>query len=380
MSASLHLVCGADDFLVEQKARAIVDAGVPMAERALGLEVLDGRVEKAEEATAAVRKCIEAVLTVGFFGGSKLVWLKNATFLNPQVRPGDSDSVKERVAELTAHIKAGLPEGHRLLVTAVAIARNTAFFKACQAAGEVSDFGSGEKAWEQDRLLRGRLEGMLRTFGLEMTEEVRERFLQRAGTSTRLLTNELEKLRVYLGGGTDQVAPEDVDTVVSIGREAMAWDLTDAVGDRDAVKLMQALRRLQAQDENAIGLIAMAETRIRELIVLRYAIDQRWLQARETEHGPYCKWKEDLPAEAERLLGSLTRDPRNTAAFIQRKAAVQATRYTLQELRRARHVLIELRERLVTSSAPPEILVETALLRLIGRPPAAGAAGARAYG
>ena len=181
MPANLHLVCGADDFLVEQKARAIVDAGVPVAERALGQEVLDGRVESADAASDVIRKCIEAVLTIGFFGGAKLVWLKNATFLNPQVRPGDNDGVKARVAELTAHIKGGLPEGHRLLVTAVSIARNSAFFKACQAAGEVSDFGSGEKAWEQDRLLRGRLEGMLRTFGLQMSEEVRERFLQRVG-------------------------------------------------------------------------------------------------------------------------------------------------------------------------------------------------------
>ena len=97
MPANLHLVCGADDFLVEQKARAIVDAGVPVAERALGLEVLDGRVDSADAAVEVLRKCIEAVLTIGFFGGAKLVWLKNATFLNPQVRPGDNDGVKARV-------------------------------------------------------------------------------------------------------------------------------------------------------------------------------------------------------------------------------------------------------------------------------------------
>ena len=56
---------------------------------------------------------------------------------------------------------------------------------------------------------------------------------------------------------------------------------------------------------------------------------------------------------------------------------MQAVRYTLNELRRARHVLIELREKLVSSSAPPEILLEMALLRLVApwRAPAARAAG-----
>ena len=379
MAVSLHLVCGSDDFLVEQKARAIVEAGVPVADRTLGLEVLDGRVEKVDEAIAVIRQCMEAVLTPGFFGGTKLIWLKNATFLNPMVRPGDSESVKERVAELTARIKAGLPEGQRLLVTAVSIARNTAFFKACQAAGEVSDFGSGEKAWEQERLLRERLDGLLRNFGLQMSEEVRERFLQRAGTSTRCQVNELEKLRLFRGSAPGAITADDVDAIVSIGREAMAWDLTDAVGDRDAVKLMQALRRLQAQDENAIGLVTMTESRIRELIVLRYAIDRQWLQAHESERGPFCKWNENLPPEADQLLAALPRDPRKTAAFIQKRAAVQATHYTLIELRRARHVLIELREKLVSSSAPPEVLIETALLRLVAKPPAAaGARSARA--
>ena len=375
MSSTIHLVCGSDDFLVEDKARKIVDAGVPVAERTLGLEVLDGRVEKVDEASRVIRQCVEAVQTAGFFGGGKLVWLKNATFLNPQVRPGDSEGVKACLAELTACIKAGLPEGQRLLITAVSVARNTAFFKACQAAGEVSDFGSGEKSWELERLSRERLSGMLRTFGLQMSEEVSERFLQRAGTSTRLLVNELEKLRLYRGKSTEPVTAADVDAIVSVGREAMAWDLTDAMGDRDPVRLMQALRQLQAQDENAIGLVTMAESRIRELIVLRYAIDQRWLQAGENSYGLFCKWNEGLPPEADQLLGSLSRDPRKTAAFIQRRAAVQATRYTLPELRRARHLLIELREKLVSSSAPPEILIETTLLRLMAKPPAT--AGAR---
>ncbi|MEI8243336.1 MAG: hypothetical protein WCI17_08735 [bacterium] len=378
MPVSLHLVCGSDDYLVEQQAHKIVEASVPAAERALGLEVLHGRVDTVDAARAVVRQCLEAVQTAGFFGGGKLVWLKNATFLNPQVRPGDSDQVKACVAELTARIKEGLPEGQRLLVTAVSIARNSSFFKACQAAGEVSDFGSGEKAWEQEKLARERLDGLLRKCNLPMTEEVRERFLQRAGTSTRLMVNELEKLRLYLGGASDPVAAEDVDAIVAVGREAMAWDLTDALGERDAGKLVQALRRLQAQNENAIGLVTMAELRIRELIVLRHAIDQRWLETHEAERGPFCKWKEGLPAEADSLLASLPRDPRNTAAFIQRKTASQATRYTLNELRRARHVLIELREKLVSSSSPSEILVETALLRLVARSPVAtGTPGAR---
>lgn len=374
MPVNFHLVCGSDDYFVERKARQIVDAAVPVAERALGLEVLDGRVDTKDAAVAIVRQCLEAAQTGGFFGGGKLVWLRNATFLNPQVRPGDSEDVKARVAELTAFLKGGLPPGQRLLITAVSIVRNSAFFKACQAAGEVSDLGSGDKPWEQEKLARERLDELLEEIGIEMPDEVRVRFLQRVGTSTRLLANELDKLKTYLGKAAGAVSAEDVDAVVSVGREAMAWDLTDALGERDAAKLMAALRRLGAQDESAIGLVTMAERRIRDLLALRQAIDQRWLQVQESPRGVFCQWSTPLPDEADRLLAALPRDPRAAAPFVLRKTAAQARRYTLTELRRARHLLIELRESQVSSSAPPEILLETALLRIVGRRAATAAA------
>lgn len=366
MAATLHLIYGADDYLVEQKARQIVDASVPEAERALGLEVVQGRVESQDAAIAALRQCLEAVQTAGMFGGTKLTWLKNASFLNPLASPGDSEGVKARVADLTAHIKAGLPEGQRLLITALSIARNTSFFKACQAAGEVSDFGGGERSWELDKIGRERLDGLLGKFSLRMSEDVRARFLARTGTTTRLMVQELEKLSLYLGRTTDEATAADVAAVVSVGREAEAWDLTDAVGWRDAKGVIASLRQLQTQDENAIKLAAMVETRVRDLIVLRQALDLGWLQVRAGSRGPSCQWRDPLPAEADALLRALPKDPRTVPAFIQGKNADQATRFTLNELRRARHVLIELREKLVSSSTAPDVLIEIALLRIVG--------------
>jgi DNA polymerase III delta subunit len=367
MAVNLHLVCGSDDFLVEQKARSLVESSVPEADRALGLEIIDGRAESADAAVAAIRQCLEALRTPGFFGGTKLVWLKDVSFCNPQMRPGDNDAVKERLAELTAFLKAGLPAGQRLLLTVLSLPRNSAFFKACQAAGEVLDFGGGEKAWEQEKLAKERLDGLLLKFGLRMAEDVRDRFLQRTGTATRMLVSELEKLRLYLGRTPADVTAADVDAIVAVGREAVVWDLTDALGERDAVHLMQALRRLQTQDESAIGLAVMVEARVRELLVLRHAIDQRWLEVRESDRGIYCQWAAGLPADADRLLGGLHRDPRSVSPFALRKNAAHAKRYTLNELRRARHQLIELREKLVSSAVPPDILLETTLLRLVAR-------------
>lgn len=367
MGARIHLVCGTDDFLVEQQAKAIVAATVPEDRRAFGLEIVDGRVESVDAATEAIRTCIASVQTVGLFGGSKLTWLRLASFLNPLVRPGDNGDVKERLAELTALIKAGLSDGQGLLVTALSVARNTAFFKACQAAGEVSDFGGGEKAHVQEKLAGERLAGLLQKINLHMDPDVRAHFLGRTGTGMRTIVQELDKLSLYLGKERRAATADDVDAIVSVSREAEAWDLLDALGNRKPLPLVQALRLQQAQEASPIGLIAMLESRLRDWLVLRQAQDLRWLQ-------PGGRWSAALPAEAEAALAALPKDPRSLPGFILRKNAEQAANYSLNELRRARHILIELRVKLVSSSAPPDVLVESALLRIIQRTKTAVAA------
>lgn len=382
MSVQLHLIFGADDYLVEQKARAIVDARVPPDQRALGLEVVDGRVDKKDDAVAALRQTIEAVQTLGFFGASKLVWLRNASFLKPDPKAGEGgsgeessdepdadrggDPLKERLAELTGLIKAGLPEGLTLLISAPAVLRTTSFFKACQSAGEVSEFALGEKNWDIEKLAAERLDGFLDAVGLRMAPDVRACFLTRAGIHSRLMVAELEKLSIYLGAGRDVVTEQDVDAIVSLGRDAEAWSLTDAIGERDPVKLARALRQLQSQEENPIRLFSMIESRLREWMVFRYAIDQRWLEIADSGGRGSARWSVRMPPEADVLLSALSRDPRRISPYPLFKQAVHATRYTMQELRRGRHALIQLREKLVSSpSRLHDALMEATLFRIV---------------
>jgi len=118
------------------------------------------------------------------------------------------------------------------------------------------------------------------------------------------MASELEKLSIYLGRGGVEVSERDVDAIVSVGREAEAWDLTDAIGERDPVKLARALRQLQSQEESAIRLVAMVESRVRDLMVMRTALDRNWIRARDL----YAVEK-ILPPEADAMLGGLTKDP-----------------------------------------------------------------------
>lgn len=377
MKGALYLVCGDDDYLVDSAARERIDRLVPAADRALGVETVDGRAENGDAARRAVDACIESVQTPGFFGSVKLTWLRDAAFLTGGGRVSESAAAKEAVEKLTEWLKGGLLEGQLLVITATKVLRSSVFFKVCQKQGEVEDFGGGFKAWELEKLADQRLDALLSKAALTMEEEARKEFLNRVGFDTRTLVQEVEKLRLYLGR-EGLVSVGDVREITSVGREAEAWDLLDAFGERDPLALVGTLRRFSGQKGIGVMLAAMLEKTVRELLVLREAYDRKWLYGKK---GGACGWNASLPPEASVLLGALPVNPKSTNAWALKKKLPHALNYTLQELRVARFRILELREKLVSTGLPEQFLLETTLLRIIGAPKrpvrAGSAAGAQ---
>lgn len=373
MNGTLCLICGDDDYLVDSAARERVNQLVPESERAFGVEVIDGRKDTGEEVRKAVDACIEAVQTPGFFGAHKVTWLRDATFLTGGGRVSETLAAKEAVERLATWLKGGLLDGQVLLITATKVLRTSVFFKVCQKQGEVEDFGGGFKGWELEKLASQRLDGLLKKAGLSMDGDAHGEFLNRAGYDTRFLVQEVEKLRAYLGSG-GRVTVKDVREITSIGREAEAWDLLDAFGERSPLGVLSTLNRMDGQKGIGIMLATMLEKRVRELMVLREALDRKWVTGGT---GGACGWAANLPPEASALLNALPVGPKTLNAWALKTRLPQALKYTLQELRIARFRLLELREKLVSTGLPERFLLETALLRIIGNRGRSGAGAAR---
>ncbi len=379
MNGKLCLICGEDDYLVDSAARERVNQLVPESDRAFGVEIIDGRRDTSDEVRKAADACMESVQTPGFFGSTKVTWLRNATFLTGGGRASETAAAKEAVEKMTDWLKNGLLEGQTLIITAAKILRSSVFFKVCQKQGEVEDFGGGFKSWELEKLADQRLDILLKKAGLTLQGEARAEFLNRAGFETRFLVQEIEKLRLYVGE-RNQVTVEDVREITSIGREAEAWDLLDAFGERDAMAAMATLKRLSGQRGIGIMLAAMLEKNVRELLVLREAHDRKWAYGKK---GASCGWSSSLAPEAAALLNALPVNPKTLNSWAMKKKLPHALNYTLQELRVARFRILQLRERMVSTALPEMYLLETTLLRIMGkRPPTAAstrpaAAGAR---
>lgn len=360
MTKNVYLYFGEDDYLVSEAARSLIRKVLPGTEHELALETVDGRVETTDMAVSAVNSCIEALQTPSFFGGTKMVWLRDVVFLTggASARAAESETTKEAVARLSDVIKKQqFPAEHTLLITAPKLLKTSVFHKACQASGVVESFESGGKPWEKERIAKERIAGLLIKIKLTMSAQVQSIFLNKVGFDTRAIVSELDKLKSYLGDRQAATAA-DIEEINSFSYdETEIWDVTDSVGDRDAGKLLKTLENLSGQKNIAIPIATMTVNRLQELLLIREAIDKGWL----TSNGQWAPVDSrfEIALHASGLKGNDWR---------LKKLFPQAKKFTVSELHWARFYAMEMRQELVSSGNTDEnFILQTRLLQIIGK-------------
>ena len=95
-NANIYAVVGSDESAVKAAAVELATKLAPADAGDFGVETIDGCADNADQAAARIRSAIEALQTLPFFGGGKLVWLKNANFLADNVL-GRSAACRKRL-------------------------------------------------------------------------------------------------------------------------------------------------------------------------------------------------------------------------------------------------------------------------------------------
>lgn len=363
----VYLIYG-DEFKVSGAARELVDRLCPESEQTLGLEIIDGRLENGAEAVVALHQCLEALRTVGFFGGRKVVWLRDANCFHDG-GSGRSAEVKDCVRVLAEEIQRGLTAEQALVISAPKVDGRSAFFKTCKAHAQLTGFASSGSAYKVEEEAGDWALQVFRRQGLRIQGDVLAKFMQKTGTDSRQIVQEVQKLDVYMGGRKD-VQAADLAAVVSATRENVAWDLADAVGKRELPKALRILRQLLFQQESVVGLIIALEIRFRDLLILRSAMDRGWLRIEGGERWRKLVWS-DAP-EVEETLSTLNKDPRKTHPYRAGLLVEQASKFSEKALIRRHAEVVATHEKLVSSSLPAALLMECMLVRVIGKRAAAG--------
>jgi DNA polymerase-3 subunit delta len=108
-SAPLVLIHGDDDHGVRQRARQIFDQWCGESEQS-DQEIIDGQASNGSEVLQSIGRLREALNTLPFFGGAKVVWWRQCSFFGDD-RVSSSQAVNQGVVELAQELKVSLGEG-----------------------------------------------------------------------------------------------------------------------------------------------------------------------------------------------------------------------------------------------------------------------------
>ena len=360
---SIWAVVGSDEAEVKRAARERAAELSPADAGDMGCEVIDGGAENVDQAETRIHQTLEALLTLPFFGGEKLVWLKNANFLGDTVT-GRSAGVQEALARLAETLETGLPGGVRFLLSAPEIDKRRSFYKALGKLGKVELFDkldTSRAGWEEGvgSLVRSRAEAL----GLRLRGEALELFVLQTGGDSRQIDNELGKLDLYLGPARREVSVADVRLMVPASKAGVIFELGNALAARDLNAALALVEQLLFQGETAVAILLVALIPTVRNLLLAKDLMQRYRLSRPAAPFHFTGSLNRLPAEATDHLPRKKDGTINTYAL--GIAAMHVHRYTLDELRAALESCLEANIALVTSSLEPrtvltELIVKTA--------------------
>jgi DNA polymerase-3 subunit delta len=364
-ASNIHAVVGSDESEVKRTAAELAAQLTPPDAGEFGLEVIDACADNVDQAVSRIRLAIEALQTLPFFGGGKLVWLKNANCLGDSVI-GRSAAVQSALEDLAEILEAGLGADVTLLISATETDKRRSFYKALAKRAEVQvidRLDSSRAGWEEEatEIVRGRAKKR----GLSFDEEALDLFVLLTGGDTRQIENELEKIDLYLGNGQQKprVSTEQVRELVPLSRAGVIFELGNALAACDLERALMLVKRLLDQGETAIGilLVAILPT-IRNLLLAKDLIERNRM-ARPHAPFSFISALNRLPAEATEHL------PRKKDGSINGYAlgiaAQQAHRFETKKLIAGLEACLEANLRLVSSQLDHELVLTEIVVKLL---------------
>lgn len=364
--AAVALVWGDDDYGVKQRARQLYDAWAAAA-GGLDHELIDGTAETADQAIRALGWVREALQTLPFFGGAKVVWLKDCNFGGDD-RVSNFQAVAQALSEFAAELQAMRWDGVRLLISAGKLDRRRGFYKTLASLAAVEEYpalSSADKDWVS------RAEGFVRA-GFQRHQQTIDssalaELLARVGPHLRMLATEVEKLSLYVGD-RQQITRPDVVAITSRTHQAEAFAVAEALGDRDLPQCLSALDEELWQirtdrERSAIGLLYGLIAKVRVLLLVKELAHLGHLR----EGSDYGSVKSALARLPEGLLPTEKRyNPAAMHPFPVFKALGQTRNYLREELVAAMDLLLRCNLKLVSSSLDDALILQQALVEIIG--------------
>jgi DNA polymerase III subunit delta len=258
-------------------------------------------------------------------------------------------------------LEQGLPEWGFLLLSAVQVDRRTRLYKRFEECGAAIFLGL-----ERDRYGKLSRESLLEFISRRLGHaqktlepQAREMIVARAGDDLRRLGQELDKLLLFVGD-RPVIRTADVEAIVADQGEGWIFDLTRAIGDRDARAALAQLARLLAQGEYPLKILGTVAAEVRRLLSARQLLGSE-LSKLWQRGMTYPQFQRTVLKDGAPLL---TRNPYADYMCFQR-----AERFSLRELGACMEMIFEADLHLKSSRRQPRLVIEKLILGMCLKAP-----------
>ncbi|MBD2628763.1 DNA polymerase III subunit delta [Trichormus variabilis] len=253
----IYVYWGEDDFAIEKAVTVLRDRILDP------LWISFNYTAFPPEQADAVIQALNQVMTPTFGAGGRLVWLINTTLCQ--------HCPENVLAELQRTLSV-IPENSFLLLTS----RNkpderlkaTKFLK--QSAQEFREFPL-IPPWKTELLVQA-VNQAAQTVGVKLTPQTAELLAESVGNDTRLLYNEMEKLRLYIAGSNK---PLDVNTVTALVRNTTqnTLQLSAAIRTGDTAKALGIVADLINASEPGLRIVATLIGQFRTWLLVKMMME-----------------------------------------------------------------------------------------------------------
>lgn len=271
-SAPFIYVSGPDDFLASRMAREIWGEMKSEVTDDFSIEVISGQAGKVDDVAEAVNRFRDAVQTLGLFGGHRVVWLKDVTFVADN-QVGKAEGTVKLCEDLQEILETINPEDVGVLISASPVDRRKRFAKFLEKSGDFRPSGGMDSKGGGTETLLAAMNRECEAMQVTIARDAAHVLISKVNGNSRLLIEEVRKLGTYLGKPGEVITSHLIEELTPNFGEGDFFETTEAFFLRDIDWTLAALRRHFFSGNDARPIIASLQNRNRLLIQLRSLID-----------------------------------------------------------------------------------------------------------
>lgn len=262
----VYLFYGAERFLIDEMTNELKNFIAPH-QNAWNIDIFDG-----EE--SGIDEVINALLTIGFFAGRRLVIVKNPKWLAKKAKVEAGEDEEETGVEksestslaLLDYLEAPNPDSILLITVNGHVDKRLKLVQMIKKAGRVMEFPA--LTYKDNEFILERMRNFLSKRGQKTDNSVFEYLTLIAGYDLSFIHNELEKLSAYCAGKA-AITLEDAKDIVSRSSMAVVFELSDAMLAKDTAKSIEAYRTLTGEGEPEQKILIILAKQFREVLMVQ---------------------------------------------------------------------------------------------------------------